>query len=96
MTIEPWWTEKEFFIKSIPRPFYRAFVSRGIRTEDRIITDPIIEMIKEWGFETTTIGIETAADLNQIDETVKLEIKKADCFIAVATRRYLDALSGIW
>ena len=94
--IGPWWTNKEFFVKSIPKPFYRAFVSRGIRDEDRIITDSIVEMINEWDFETNTVGIETITDPKTIDEAVKLEIQNADCFIAIATRRYLDALSGMW
>jgi hypothetical protein len=94
--LPPWWSKPDHFINSIPRPYYRAFISRGIRPEERVVTDPIVEMVKEWGFETTTVGIERMANPENIDEAIKQEIQTADCLIVIATRRYLDALSGMW
>jgi hypothetical protein len=38
-------------------PLHRVFLSRGLLIEDRAIGDPIAEMIREWGFETVTVGI---------------------------------------
>jgi len=94
--LETWWTKKEFFINSIPLPYFKAFISRGVRPEDRVTTDPIAEMIKDWGFQTTTIGIERMVDTESIDEEIKNEIRKSDCFIAIATGRYIDAFRGMW
>lgn len=91
-----WWTDRKFFIKSMPTPYFKAFISRGIRPEDKVVSDPIVEMIKEWGFETVTVGIEKIADRDLIDETVKNEIKTSDCLIAIATGRYIDAITGVW
>jgi len=91
-----WWSGHKYFIKSIPMPYYRAFVSRGLKPEERIATNPIVEMIKEWGFGTRTVGIEVFSDPNLIDQATRDEIKRSDCFVAIATKRYLDALSGMW
>lgn len=72
------------------------FVSRGLRTEDRVIGDPIAEMIREWGFETVTVGIERQVPEEQVPMTVREEIRRADAIIAIATPRYMDALTGFW
>jgi len=79
-----------------PTPFYRVFVSRGLSVEDRAIGDPIVEIIREWGFETVTVGIEVKVPDNQVPQAVREEIRKADAVIAIATPRYLDALTGLW
>lgn len=88
--------EKKFFLSIYPRPFYRVFVSRGLRLEDTVIGDPIVEMIKEWGFETVTVGKEIQVPEEQVPFAVKQEIQKADAIIAIATPRHLDALTGLW
>ena len=88
--------EKRHFLNIYPRPFYRVFVSRGLRVEDRVVGDPIVEMIKEWGFETVTIGIEVKAPEEQVPIAVRREIERADAIIAIATPRHLDALTGLW
>jgi len=91
------WGKLDHYVKVIPLPYYRAFVSRGIRPEDRLIGDEIVEMIKEWGFETVTVGINAFADPpERLSETIKEQIIKSDCLIAIATPRYLDALTGLW
>jgi hypothetical protein len=91
------WGNFDHYVKVIPLPYHRAFISRGIRPEDRLVGDEIVEMIKEWGFETITVGIDVFAELPQIlSETVRDQIIKSDCLIAIATPRYLDALTGLW
>lgn len=72
------------------------FVSRGLRQEDKAIGDPIVEMIREWGFETVTVGIEVKVPEEQVIQKIREEIRKADALIAIATPRYIDALTGIW
>ena len=89
-------SDKQYFISVYPKPLYKVFVSRGLRSEDRAIGDPIAEMIKEWGFETVTIGIEVKVPEEQVPVRIKEEIKKSDAVIAVATPRFLDAVTGLW
>jgi hypothetical protein len=89
-------SDKQYFISVFPMPFYRVFVSRGLQTEDRAIGDPIVEMIKEWGFETVTVGIEVKAPDEQVAMATREEIKKSDAMIAIATPRFMDALTGLW
>jgi len=71
-------------------------VSRGLSREDRAIGDPIAEIIREWGFETITVGIEVEAPEEQVPLKVKEKIKKCDALVAIATSRYRDALTGLW
>jgi len=89
-------SEKQYFISVYPRPFYKVFVSRSLSREDRMIGDPIVEMIREWGFETVTVGIEVKVPEEQVPVKVKEEIKDSDAVIAIATPRYRDALTGLW
>ena len=88
--------DKRFVLNIYPRPFYRVFISRGLRIEDRAVGDPIVEMIKEWGFETITIGIERQVPEEQVPMAVREEIQKCDAIVAIATPRHLDALTGLW
>jgi hypothetical protein len=85
-----------YFINIYPRPLYRVFISRGIRGEDRIIGDYIVEKVKEWGFETVTVGVEIIVPEEQVPMRVRDEIMRADALIAIATPRFLDALTGLW
>lgn len=89
-------SDKQYFISVYPTPFYRVFISRGLSVEDRAIGDPIAEMIREWGFETVTVGIEVKVRDEEVPQAVKEEIRKADALIAIATPRYMDALTGLW
>lgn len=89
-------SNKQYFISIYPKPLYKVFVSRGLSTEDRAIGDPIVEMIKEWGFETVTVGVEVKVAEELVARRVKEEIRKADALIAIATPRHLDALTGLW
>lgn len=89
-------SDKQYFISVYPTPFYRVFISRGLSVEDRAIGDPIAEMIREWGFETVTVGIEVKVSDEQVPERIREEIRRADAVIAIATPRYLDALTWLW
>jgi hypothetical protein len=92
----PYSSERQYFISLYPTPLYRVFLSRGLLTEDRAIGDPIAEMIREWGFGTTTVGIELKVPEAQVPTKVKEEIKNSEAVIAIATPRTLDALTGLW
>lgn len=89
-------SDRQYFISVYPAPLYRAFVVRGLSTEDRAIGDPIAEMIREWGFETVTVGIEVKVPEEQVPLQVREEIKKSEAVIAIATPRFMDALTGLW
>ena len=89
-------SDKQYFVSIYPSPLYRVFVSRGLSIEDRAIGDIVVEMIKEWGFETTTVGIEVIVPEEQVPMKVREEIKKSDAVIAIATPRFMDALTGLW
>jgi len=89
-------SDKQYFISVYPTPFYKVFVLRGLIAEDRAIGDSIAELIREWGFETITVGIEVKVPEEQVPMRIKEEIKKADGAIAIATPRFMDALTGLW
>ena len=89
-------SDKQYFISIYPRPFYTVFVSRGLRIEDRTAGNPIVQMVKEWGFKTVTVGIETKVPEGQVPLQVREEISRADAVLVIATPRYLDALTGLW
>lgn len=89
-------SDKQYFISVYPKPFYKVFLSRGLSLEDRAIGDPIAEIIREWGFETLTVGIEVEVPDDQVAGKVREEIKTSDAIVAVATPRFMDALTGLW
>jgi len=88
-------SDKQYFISVYPSPFYRVFVFRGLGIEDRAIGDPVAEMLREWGFETVTVGIEVKVPDEQIAMAVKGEVKRADGAIAIVTPRFTDAETGL-
>lgn len=89
-------SDRQYFINVYPTPLYKVFISRGLNIEDRAIGDPMVEIIREWSFETVTIGIEVKVPDEQITQKVKEEVEKADALIAIATPRFFDALTGLW
>jgi hypothetical protein len=88
--------DRQYFISVYPQPLYTVFISRGLHVEDRISGDPITEMIREWGINTITVGIEVQANESQVAETVKQNIISNQGMIAIATPRSLDSLRGLW
>jgi len=75
---------------------YRVFVSRGLTVEDRAIGDQIVEIIKRFGFETVTVGIEKQVPNEEVPQMIREEIKNSDAVIAIATPRFIDALTSTW
>ena len=86
----------QYLVGIYPTPLYRVFLSRGLRMEDRVVGDPMAEMVREWGFETVTVDIEVHAPENQVPGKVREHIKKSDAVIAIATPRFVDGLTGLW
>ncbi|MBA7692434.1 hypothetical protein ES703_101001 [subsurface metagenome] len=89
-------SDRQYFISVYPQPLYTVFLSRGLHLEDRVTGDPLAEMIREWGLDTVTVGIEVQVTEEQVAQAVKQEIATSDGLIAIATPRSLDALSGLW
>jgi hypothetical protein len=89
-------SEKQYFISIYPKPLYGVFISRGLSVEDKAIGNPIAEMIREWGFQTVTVGIEVKVPEEQALMRIREEIKKSEAVIAIATPRFMDALTGTW
>ena len=84
------------FISIYPTPFYKVFLSRGIHLEDRIVGDPLAHMIREWGFQTTTVGIEVIVPKEEVPSRIRYEIENSDALIVIATRRSYDILTHTW
>jgi len=89
-------SDRQYFISVYPQPLYTVFLSRGLHLEDRVTGDPLAEMIREWGIDTVTVGIEIQVPEEQVAQAVKQNIATSDGLIAIATPRSLDALSGLW
>ena len=73
-----------------PIPIYQAFISRSIRDEESRIPDYISQEIKRWGFNVFTVGIPPLNNISADEEllqTIKIEIEKADIIFAIATKR---------
>lgn len=91
------YADKDYKINITPYPIYKAFISRSNRSEDIPIVEPIIEMIRNWGFETKTVGINIfTKESEKIPNKIIDEIITADCLIAIATPRDRSAIDGFW
>ena len=90
------WSEEKYFINVFPLPYYKAFVTRSLSPEDREIGDEVIKILKEWGFTPKTVEFKKRVSDQVLRETIKREVLGSDCLIAIATPRYLDALTGVW
>ncbi len=90
------WSEEKYFINVFPLPYYRAFVTRSLAPEDRGIGDEVIKILKEWGFTPKTVEFKERVSDKVLRETIRKEVLNSDCLIAIATPRYLDALTGVW
>ena len=89
-------SEDKYFINVFPLPYYRAFITRSLTPEDRSTGDELARIIKEWGFATKTVEFKNRVSDEFLRETIRREILNNDCLVAVATPKYLDALSGVW
>lgn len=89
-------SDEKYFINVFPLPCYRAFVTRSLAPEDRSTGDGIARVIREWGFTTKTVEFRERVSDIVLREAMRKEISNTDGLIAIATPRYLDALSGVW
>ena len=87
---------KKAYINIFAKPYYKAFITRSLATEDRIIGDEIVGIIKEWGFITKTVEFEEHISEKILREAIRNEILNSDCLLAIATPRYVDALKNVW
>ena len=88
-------SKSRYFINVISKPYYNVFITRSLAIEDRIIGDEIVSIIKEWGFIPKTVVFKERVSDQMLRETIRTEILSSDCLIAIATPRYLDALSRL-
>ncbi len=82
------------------RPFTRlpnhtAFLSASLHYEDRPVVDFFRGLLFEYGIRPITIGIDSyAANNYEAAMLAEQEIKKADCVVAILTKRYLMDRGG--
>lgn len=82
-----------------PTPCYRAFVSRSIHDKDKLMVEPIVKMVQDWGFETNTVGVNISVFNEKHRDPTDIiveEIIKSDCLIAIATIRDQSAFTGLY
>ena len=89
------WTDMDVLTLS-PREILPVFVSRGVRPEDRAISDPLVEILQAWGLETRTVGVEIHVPPAQVPDRVRQEVLAAPGLILIATPRSLDAITNGW
>ena len=88
-------TDSKYFINILSTPSYNVYVSRGLSVDDRAIGDRIVQTLGEWGIVDITVGINPVVPNNEVPSTIRSKIKYTDGLIAIATRKYVDALSGV-
>jgi len=96
VNLGPYRLDTQYFISVYPQPLYTVFLSRGLHIEDRVVGDPLAEMIREWGIDTVTVGIEVQVPEPQVAQAVRQYIASSHGLVAIATPRSLDALTGLW
>lgn len=70
-------------------PNHTAFLSASLHYEDRLVVDLFRGLLFEYGIRPVTIGIDVyAANNYEAAVLAEQEIKKADCVVAILTKRY--------
>lgn len=83
-------------IRIQPFPRLSAFVSRSAHSNDAPVIDPIVNKITDWGFDPVTVGINVFTEFNNVPLEVRQQIIYSDCLIAIATKRDISAVTGLW
>jgi hypothetical protein len=81
---------RKYMLNIFVTPVYKLFLSRGTHFEDRQVGDQIAQMIREWGFDPVTVGIDIDVPDNQVNSCIDFEIQNSCGLIAIATPRVLD------
>jgi hypothetical protein len=87
---------KAGIVQMRPAEILPVFVSRSVRTEDRQVGDSLAGIIRDWGLETRTVGVEISAPDEQVPDRVRQEILAAPGLVLIATRRSLDLITNVW
>lgn len=78
-----------------PLPNHTAFLSASLHYEDRPVVDFFRGLLFEYGIRPVTIGIDVyAANNYEAAMLAEQEIKKADCVVAILTKRYITDGAG--
>lgn len=85
-----------FQLNIFPLPRYRIFLSRSIAMEDEPLCAPFEQILREWGMEPFTVGWPQRVNDQEVLSALKQSVRGADAVVAIATPRYLDALTGLW
>ena len=72
-------------------PSYRIFLSRGLQNEERVVGDAIEQMLREWGCDPVTVGINIRVPEAQVLSEIDYQIQNSTGLIAIATPRYRDS-----
>jgi len=76
-------------------PNHTAFLSASLHYEDRPVVDFFRGLLFEYGIRPITIGIDVyAANNYEAAIVAEQEIKRADCVVAILTKRYLLERGG--
>lgn len=77
----------EYVINVFSTPVYRIFLSRGLRPEDMAVGNVIERMLREWGCDPVTVGINVKVPDSQVASEVLNQIQNSAGLIAIATPR---------
>jgi hypothetical protein len=92
----PMLRSEQFIINVYSTPVYPVFLSRGIRFEDRIIGDQIAQIIREWGCDPVTVGINIHVPEHQVAAEIESQIQDSRGLIAIATPRIFEHSTLEW
>jgi hypothetical protein len=87
----PTHSTRYYIINIFSTPNYRVFLSRGLRNEERIVGDAIEQMLREWGCDPVTVGINIHVPEAQVLSAIDYHIQNSTGLIAIATPRYRDS-----
>lgn len=92
----PTYVTPHFIINIFSTPTYKIFLSRGIRREDRMIGDPIAQMLLEWGCDPVTVGIDIHVPDSEVPSEIERQIQYSKGLIAIATPRVIELSTQVW
>jgi hypothetical protein len=85
----PTYSTRYYIINIFSMPTYRIFLSRGLCTEDRIVGGAIEQLLREWGCDPVTVGINI--QVPEVLSAIDYHIENSKGLIAIATPRYRDS-----
>lgn len=89
-------TDRPCSINIFALPWYRVFVSRSIDPADGSIYGPLETVLRQWGFNLTTVGVPQPVNETQVLPLLRQGVRQADAVIAIATPRIMNAMTGLW